>query len=152
MLYASDLLNVDVEFERLHDFLVPLSFPPLTGTRPNPVGNYSTDLAIPKVSARGFYLDSILCEFNPATVAQSGINFYTMSAFAVDTSGGVTAITLTGTTNTQAFTTTGLFKPLVLGVNKVFNNTISMIELSIVGSGAPGTFYFTASLAYRPIL
>ena len=126
-----------------------LSFVCRSGVMPFAAVAQAFDLTIPN-RGNGIILAGISVGFNPQTVVQSGANFYTATVGVRDTTGGTTALTLGGTTNTQTFTATLRYWEMPFTItNGILATTNFEVILILTPSGAPGTFLATATLYYQ---
>jgi hypothetical protein len=105
-----------------------------------------------KHSLNGIWVDSIEGAFVPVTVAQSGTNFYTLTC-SLFTSGSLTAttLTLTGTSDTKTFTTTGPWYEMAVTIGQAITTGPFLFQAHMAPSGTPGTYFFAAVVTYRLI-
>jgi hypothetical protein len=105
-----------------------------------------------KHSQNGIWVESINGAFVPVSAVQSGVNFFTLSC-AIFTSGNLTAtsLTLTGTTDTKTFTTTGPWYEMAVDIGQAIGTGPFLFQATMTSSGSPGTFFFTAIVSYRLI-
>jgi hypothetical protein len=97
----------------------------------------------------GVYLETLEWSFFPNGTAQSGTNFYTITNGVL---GGSGTPTLSGTTDTKTMTINAWNDVKdTFSANQVQASTFFLYNVTMTPSGAPGTFFFNATLRGRLI-
>ena len=135
------------------DGLIFLPVPHRDNTpQPFPQATQNFSANIPLRGGVGVAVRGLSISFYPVTVSQSSTNYYTATASAVATGSVYTALTLTGTTTTKTFVTTGKWYEMPITVTSgTLSNTTFHLVLLLTMSGSPGTFYAFATLYYKKI-
>lgn len=109
--------------------------------------NYEAILPAPYTYG-GTLLESIHWKMIPLTVAQSAVNYYTLTASKITAIGAATALTLTGTIDTKLIPLTTWYG-YTATVGALLSATTDHVELATTLSGNPGGYLFYATLAVR---
>jgi len=122
-----------------------------TGVQPFPQAAQYFGTNIPIRGGIGVNFKGLSISFYPNT-NQSAVNFYTASVIAVAPGAVYTGLTITGTTNTKTFVTAGRWYEMPITITSgTLPTTNFQINLTLTPSGAPGTFYTSATLYYKKV-